>query len=147
MEIFLPEDLKPFEPDLRFFFDMMILKLRLNKSKGFGEGKTPMHQFNLADAELTELRDALMRGTQEDVLAEAADVANMAWLTALSAIRMDKLDFTRQPCRSVQKHADQRVPEATLGPDDVDTSPSNCGRGTSLGWDPTDNPTPNKKGT
>lgn len=95
MEIFLPPELLPFEADLRMFFDMMVLKLRLNKSKGFAEGVHPVDMLNMLDAEFIELRDALLHKSQEEVLAEAADVGNMAWLCALAAIRMDKPEYKR----------------------------------------------------
>lgn len=93
MEIFLPPELLPFEADLRMFFDMMILKLRLNSHKGFAEDCHPIDMLNLTSKELEELRDALLHKSQEEVLAEAADVGNMAWLCALASIRMTKPEY------------------------------------------------------
>lgn len=95
MEVFLPEEVQPFEADLRLFIDTMILKLRLNAHKGFAEGLHPINALDMAQEEMEEMRDALLHKSQEEVLAEAADVANMAWMTALSAIRMNKIEYKK----------------------------------------------------
>lgn len=100
MEVFLPSELQEFEGDLRLFFDTMVLKLRLNKEKGFAEGQHPMEMFNQMEVETKEMRDALLHESQEQVLAEAADVANLAWLSALAAIRMDKSKFKKYQNRN-----------------------------------------------
>lgn len=91
--IHLPDEIAHYEGDLRFFFDLMVFKLNLNRHKGFGEGKDPTDLADRADDELTELRDACERGSQADVVMEAADVANFAWLTALCVSRMTKKEF------------------------------------------------------
>lgn len=93
LEIFIPPELAPFEPDLRMFFDMMVLKLRINSHKGFADNVHPLDMLNHLHGEHDELRDSMLRGTQETTLAEAADVANFAWLCALSVLRMTKAEF------------------------------------------------------
>lgn len=103
VEFFLPPELQPFEADLRLFIDMMVLKLRLNSAKGFAEGIHPVDMLNMLDAEFVELRKALLHESQEAVLAEAADVANFAWLTALAAIRMPKPEYKETQPGAISK--------------------------------------------
>jgi hypothetical protein len=95
IDVHLPNDIAGYGPDLRRFFDAMVMKLHFNRHKGFADGRHPIEMCDRAGDELKELRDALLRGSQEDVMSESADVANFAWLTALAAFRMTKEEFER----------------------------------------------------
>lgn len=89
----LPEEIAEYSRELRLFVDLMVTKLHLNRHKGFGDGLTPTTAMRLCRGEVTELRQALNTGSQEDVLFEAVDVANTAWLTAITATRLTKERF------------------------------------------------------
>jgi len=94
MQIHVPETIEHYEPTLRLFFDLMVFKLNLNRHKDdASEGYHPIDMFNLLDGEQKELRDALIRESQGDVMFEAVDVANMAFLTSLYAGRLTKDEF------------------------------------------------------
>jgi len=95
IDIHLPDGIAEYGPDLRRFFDAMVMKLYFNRHKGFADGCHPIEMCDKASDELKELRDALLHKSQEDVVLESADVANFAWLTALVAFRMTKEEFER----------------------------------------------------
>jgi hypothetical protein len=94
MEIFLPVEIEHYEPELRFFFDLMVRKLHTNRHKQFGEHLTPVSAFELLLVEAEELRVALIKESQFSVAMEAVDVSNFAFLVALVVLRMDKKTFT-----------------------------------------------------
>ena len=96
--IHLPEEIKTYKGELSLFINMMLTKLRINRHKGFGNAGLTALKAGL-DAELEELDVALAEGTQEQVLMECVDVANMSWLVALSALRMDKTRFNENMLR------------------------------------------------
>ena len=97
MEIHLPDEIKHYEGELRYFIDTMVRKLHTNRHKGFADGKHPVEMFNGAEGEMKELRDALLHRDQFAAFVEAADVANMVFLTGLAAVRMtrDEFDYAR----------------------------------------------------
>lgn len=95
MEIYIPDGMEPFEGDLRLFIDIMVRKLHLNRHKGFAENMHPVDVLNMMDKEIEELRGALLRETQFDAVVEAADVANFAFITALSVLSLTRADFEK----------------------------------------------------
>lgn len=94
LTIHLPREIEQYEPELRFFFDLMVRKLHTNRHKGFCEDKTTGPMYHALQDEVKELEEALKEdGSQFDVALECADIANQAWLLALVALRMTKEDF------------------------------------------------------
>lgn len=78
----LPDSLAPFHNDLRRFIDAMIYKLYKNVHKGRWESYTVRHAVDLLDAEIDELKAAVLLGNTVEVMLEGADCANMALIVA-----------------------------------------------------------------
>lgn len=92
MVISIPDTVKEYEPELRFFIDTMVQKLNINRHKGFCEDKTVKDLLHLTGAEFDEMQEA-MSESQFNFFLECVDVANMAWLSGLKALRMTKYDW------------------------------------------------------
>lgn len=71
----LPEEVQQFAWD-------MARKLKCNEHKGGWDELTVGELFGLLEDELAELADTIMNGTADDVIDEAADVANFAMMIA-----------------------------------------------------------------
>lgn len=93
IEITIPEEMEPFADDLQFFVTMMVKKLNVNRHKGFGEGATYPELWDCLNEEVLELNDAYRVEGQFDVVLEAADVANFAFLLANKAMAQTKEEF------------------------------------------------------
>lgn len=93
MKIHLPEEIAHYEPELQFVLDLMIRKLHINRHKGFTETETPFSLLTGLLYEYQEMKDALQDESQFAIALEAVDIANMAVLQAISALRMDKDEF------------------------------------------------------
>jgi hypothetical protein len=89
----LPTGMEHYEGALTYFVATMVAKLYLNRHKGFAENMTPVALFNNLEAECAELREALLHKDQFSALVEAADVANMAFLTGLSVLRLTRQEY------------------------------------------------------
>lgn len=96
MDIHLPEEIKAYEPELKFFFDNMVRKLHINRHKGFGDGKTIKEMKSQLWGEMNELSIAMEDEGQFEALMECADVANQAWLLGMIMLRQTKLEFEEQ---------------------------------------------------
>ena len=96
MEITLPEGIEHYEPELRFFFDLMVRKLHICRDKGFAENCTATKMFLMINDELDELEEALANESQFQTALECVDVANQAWLMALVVLRATRKDFECQ---------------------------------------------------
>lgn len=95
INITIPEDLEPFADDLHFFVTMMLKKLNINRHKGYG--KVPFIElYNGLSIEVDELRDALKEQEQFDVILEASDVANFAFLMAIRASQLSKIAYREE---------------------------------------------------
>ena len=64
------------------FSSWMLLKLRSNKHKAHWDTVESPWLLNRLEVELDELRDALLTGSNMDVIKECADVANFAMMIA-----------------------------------------------------------------
>lgn len=95
MQISIPDTIKEYEPELRFFVDAMVQKLNINRHKGFCEDKDVRDLLSLTAAEYDEMREALLLESQFNFFLECVDVANMAWLSGLKALRMTKHDWDK----------------------------------------------------
>lgn len=107
MKIHLPEEIAHYEPELRFFFDLMVRKLHTNRHKGFGDDVTLEDLFKMLNAERIELMDAFNGKRNEgqfELAMEAVDVANFSFLIGLVALRMTKEDFEK----ARRKYHDER---------------------------------------
>ena len=93
MNVYLPPELEPFEGDLKFFFDLMIRKLHMNRHKGFGEKSDLKSLLGGLTREEEELTDALRGESQFNCALEAADVANFAFLISSRLFRQDVASF------------------------------------------------------
>ena len=93
MKIHLPDDIAEYDGDLRFFFDLMIRKLHLNRAKGWGGYHSPLDMLGKLKAETAELEEAIKNESQFNAALEAADTANMALLTALVIMRVSKQEY------------------------------------------------------
>lgn len=96
MNIHLPKELEPFEPDLKFFMDLMVRKLHINRHKGFAEDIPIAQLMRGLDGELEELGKALGSGSQFDTALEAVDIGNFAFLIAMKSWQMTKQDFKKE---------------------------------------------------
>ncbi len=96
MEIHLPEEIKHYEPELRFFFDNMVRKLHVNRHKGFGDGKTIKIMKSQLWGEMSELDDAMEDEGQFEAFMECVDVANQSWLLGMIMLRQTKKEFEEQ---------------------------------------------------
>lgn len=93
MTIILPDEMEDYERELRFFFDVMVNKLYMNRHKGMGEGLTVARGMGLLVGEVNEFFGAFKGGSQASSLDELVDVANMAWLTSLVITRATRPEF------------------------------------------------------
>jgi len=93
IEIPVPKEFEPFKHDFRYFVESMVRKLHINRHKGFAENDSLESLMEIMRQEMEELTDARNNGSQSDVFFEAADVANLAFLVALKAWQMRKIDF------------------------------------------------------
>lgn len=82
LRIRIPPELSGYGPELRRFLDAMIYKLRRNAHKGKWEDVPLGRAFSLLEDEVTELHSVIDEGSTAEILMEAADVANMALITA-----------------------------------------------------------------
>lgn len=96
MDVYVPDDIKAYEPELRFFMELMVRKLHLNRAKGFADRDTISTMVQALDGEMAELKEAIEKQSQFDVSLEAVDVANMCFLLSLVALRMTKKDFKNE---------------------------------------------------
>lgn len=76
-------------PDLQRMFDAMIYKLRRNAHKGRWQEKPLDVALSDLRAEVAELEDAARGGSSVETMMEAADVANVALITAAIALGID----------------------------------------------------------
>lgn len=94
IDIYIPERVKEFEPQLRLFFDLMVYKLVVNSHKNDANpNANPADIFKMLAGEVRELREAIKSEKQENVTFEACDVANMAFLAHYHAIQKTKEEF------------------------------------------------------
>ena len=97
-QVYLPDDIKEYEPELRFFMELMVRKLHTNRHKGFAGNVDLSDLMAGLMHERHELLKAIETSHQMDVTTEAVDVANMAFLIATGALRMTRPDFdSRKP--------------------------------------------------
>jgi hypothetical protein len=96
MMIHVPEELVPFRADLEYFVATMARKLHINRHKGFAENDNLVDLLNGLQNEVAELELAVKDESQFATMLEAVDVANMAFLVGLRAIRMDRPTFDRE---------------------------------------------------
>lgn len=113
MHVYLPPELEPFEGDLRFFFDLMIRKLHMNRHKGFGENSNMQSLLAGLQREHYELLEAAMNESQFECALEAADVANFAFLIATRLFRQHVADFKDEQ----MELAELRTPEPARRPE------------------------------
>lgn len=96
MEIHLPEELQPYERELRLLFDLMVTKLHLNRHKGFLDGMNYEKLLIELQGEIKELDGAWEKGSQFDVALESVDIGNFAVLIGIYALRMQKDEFVKE---------------------------------------------------
>ena len=76
---------------LGWFAGQMAKKLRENDHKGSWEGLGNDHLTHRLHQEFVELTEAIAKGTPEQIISEAADVANFALMIADNANRKGNL--------------------------------------------------------
>lgn len=103
MEIHLPDEVAHYEPELRLFFDLMITKLHLNRTKGYIEGKSLTDLYAALMNELGELQEAHenrgsvnKNASQFDYALECVDLSNQSFLLALAVLRKTKEDYENE---------------------------------------------------
>ena len=116
-KITIPSELKPLSRSFRMFVDMMLTKLHVNRHKGFGDVPYNTLLWGLHD-EMKELEEALHGNDQMAVMAEAADVANFAYLIALRATTQTRVQFLEETKENVHRPSvqDPASPGARLDP-------------------------------
>lgn len=92
----LPKELQPFHDDLGYFIHTMVKKLYTNRHKGFSDGPSLQEKMEKLSDEVEELKGALDGEGQFAAFVEACDVANMAFLVALTAIRKTKAEYEEE---------------------------------------------------
>jgi hypothetical protein len=92
----IPEALRPFAPQLRFFLDTMVTKLNINRHKGFADDSDFGTLMGLLKAEMDELNQALATESQFETAIEAADLANFCFLIASRCLMLDKLTWQKE---------------------------------------------------
>lgn len=94
LEITIPDEMEPFAEELEFFISLMARKLHVNRHKGFAT--VPLqNSFRMLTDEVNELRVAMLDESQFNVMLEASDVANFAFLIHLRAATLDKEAYRR----------------------------------------------------
>lgn len=102
MKIHIPPEIAQHEPELQFFFDLMVRKLHINRHKGFVEGRGLLDILKMLQDEVAELRYAIENESQFDVALESVDVANMAFLLASICLHAPKdqyKEYQNEVCR------------------------------------------------
>lgn len=96
MKVNTPTSMEQYEPQIEFFFSLMLMKLHTNRHKGFG-GNTPLREIlaRLRE-EIIELEQELDNGDQFSAAVEAADIANFALLLAMRGLDMTRTEFDEQ---------------------------------------------------
>jgi hypothetical protein len=87
VNINIPPSLAGIEPALKSFFEAMVYKLHKNAHKGRWEDMNLSKAFDGIVDETSELNEALNRGSNIEIILEAADVANFAMICANIAIK------------------------------------------------------------
>lgn len=95
IRITIPENLEPFADDLHFFVTMMLKKLNINRHKGYGNVPF-VALYSGMETEIGELKEALAEREQFDVILEASDVANFAFLMAIRASQLSKIEYREE---------------------------------------------------
>jgi hypothetical protein len=93
MDIPIPDDIRHYEPELRFFLDCMVRKLHISRHRGFVRDRDLGELRDMLSTELAELDAALLNESQFSILLESVDVANQAFLLGLAAMQLDKRTF------------------------------------------------------
>ena len=92
----IPREVTEMFPEFEYFVETMARKLYTNRHKGDASGTgLGILRDNFA-AEIGELKEAFLKKGQFEVLVEAADVANMAFLLAAWSVRKTRLDFNNE---------------------------------------------------
>jgi NTP pyrophosphatase (non-canonical NTP hydrolase) len=73
--------------DIAVLLRAMLDKLEANKSKPYWDKESLLTLAKLMQGEVDELVDAILHGSQQDIIMEAADVANFAMMIASNAKR------------------------------------------------------------
>ncbi len=73
--------------DMDVIIGAMWDKLQANKSKPYWDNDSLLTLAKRAQEELDELVDAILHGSQQEIIMEAADVANFAMMIASNAKR------------------------------------------------------------
>lgn len=106
MDVYIPEDLKAIpglEGDLKFFFDLMVRKLHMNRHKGFVEGKELEFLYQRLLAEVEELRQAKEGQAQFDITLECVDISNFAFLLSMYCMHLIKPKFLEERKHNVYR--------------------------------------------
>lgn len=104
MNLHIPSELKIYEDDLHFFFDLMVRKLHMNRHKGFVEGKSIQTFLQRLRDEIEELESAIVNESQFAVALECSDTANQAFLLALCCLLQSKDEYTKERDRIYGKN-------------------------------------------
>lgn len=89
----ITEELEPFRNDLENFVRLMVMKLHVNRHKGFAETAGLDNLIDGVRAETDELIRARHDESQFNAALEAVDVANMSFLFALKCLHMTKKEY------------------------------------------------------
>lgn len=139
LEIFLPDGLQEQQHEIRYFLEQMLVKLNVNRHKGWIDGDVNNYVFlrRLA-GEIGELAEALEKESQHAVCMEAADVANFGLLIGLYNLSKNRgqYDEERSIITNYLKAYNEIAQRAQMvcGPDNTEAVSS----GTQLQSDPTD---------
>jgi hypothetical protein len=89
----LTPELEPFRHDLEDFFRLMVMKLHVNRHKGFAEDMGIDNLIDGIKSETNELVKARYDESQFNAALEAVDVANVSFLFALKCLQMTKREY------------------------------------------------------
>lgn len=98
LSVYLPEELRPYKEDLEFFVSLMVRKLHTNRHKGTGmDNLHPVKLLQAATHEIAEAHEAVAHKGQFEAAVECADVANFAFLAAMTSLQMTREQFKLLP--------------------------------------------------
>lgn len=95
IEVYVPDEMVEFAPDLQYFFNTMVRKLHVNRHKGVGKAHDLKMLIGGIKVETAELEKAIDQEGQFDAPLEAADVANFGFLVARSMWHMTREEFEK----------------------------------------------------
>ena len=95
IKVFVPPEMAPYAQDLEYFVSTMVRKLHTNRHKGTTADPNPLKTLELVLGELEEAERAIRQEGQFEAVVECVDIANYAFLAAVSLLGMTREQFDK----------------------------------------------------